>query len=106
MKKIILSGIALGVLLGSSAMAEDFQGSIKLGFFDSKSAGMNKVKISMIQAIEVAKKSVNGKVVKAKFDKEDGYLVYEIKIINTKGQEMEVYVDPVTAKVLESKKDD
>jgi len=106
MKKIILSTIALGVLLGSSAMAEDFQSSIKLGFFKSKSAGMDKVKISMIQAIEVAKKSVNGRVVKAKFDKEDGYLVYEIKIINTKGEEMEVYVDPVSAKVIESKKDD
>ena len=46
MKKIILSTIALGVLLGSSAMAEDFQSSIKLGFFKSKSAGMDKVKIS------------------------------------------------------------
>lgn len=106
MKKILLSTIALGILFGSSAIADDFKGSIKVGLFDSEKKAMHKVTVSMIQAIEAAKKSVNGQVVKAKLDEEDDYLVYEIKIIDKKGKEMEVLVDPVSAKVLKSKEDD
>ena len=106
MKKIILSTIVFGVLAGSAAVADDFIGSIKVGLFNSEKKAMHKVTVSMIQAIEAAKKSVDGQVVKAKLDEEDDYLVYEIKIIDKKGKEMEVLVDPVTANVLKSEEDD
>ena len=106
MKKILLSATVLGLLVGSSVVADDFKGSIKVGLFDSEKKAMHKVTVSMIQAIEAAKKAVDGQVVKAKLDEEDDYLVYKIKIIDKKGKEMEVLVDPVTANVLKSEEDD
>ncbi|WP_294951374.1 PepSY domain-containing protein [Sulfurovum sp.] len=106
MKKILLSSLVSGVLFSSSAMADDIISSIKVGLFESEKKAMHKVTVSMIQAIEAAKKSVNGQVVKAKLDEEDDYLVYKIKIIARNGKKMEVLVDPVTAKVLKSKDDD
>jgi len=106
MKKILLSAITLGVLLGSSAAADDYKGSIKVGLFGSEKKAMHKVTVSMIQAIEAAKKSIDGQVVKAKLDEEDDYLVYKIKIITKNAKEMEVLVDPVTAKILKSDEDD
>ena len=84
MKKILLSSIALGIFFGSSAIADDFKGSIKIGLFDSEKKAMHKVTVSMIQAIETKKKSVDGQVVKAKLDEEDDYLVYKIKVIDKK----------------------
>jgi len=105
MKKFILSGIALGVLLGSSAMAEDFIGSIKLGDSNSISTGMSKVTVSMQQAIKAAQKSVSGKVTKVELENEDDYLIYEVGMTNAKGQKIKVDVDPVSAKVLEVEKD-
>jgi uncharacterized membrane protein YkoI len=106
MNKLILSLIATGLLAGSSVMADDFKGYIKVGLFDSEKKAMHQVTVSMIQAIEAAKKSVDGQVTKAKLDEEDDYLVYEIKIRTKEGKEMEVLVDPVTAKVLKVDKDD
>ena len=106
MKKFLLSAIIISALAGSSAVADDFKGSIKIGLFGSEKKAMHKVTVSMIQAIEVAKKSVNGQVVKAKLDEEDDYLVYKIKIIDKKGKEMEVLVDPITANVLKNEEDD
>ena len=61
---------------------------------------MKKVKIDMIQAIQAAKKAVPGRVVKAKLEEEDGYLVYDLKIYTEKGEKVNVYVDPITAKIL------
>ena len=106
MKKILLSTIALGIFFGSSAIADDFKGSIKVGLFDSEKKAMHKVAVSMIQAIEAAKKSIPGQVIKAKLDEEDDYLVYKIKIISKDDKEMEVLVDPVSAKILKSEEDD
>jgi len=106
MRKLLLSTIVLGALFGSVAVADDFTGSIKIGLFDSEKKAMQKVTVSMIQAIEAAKKSIDGQVVKAKLDEEDDYLVYEIKIIANNGKEMKVLVDPITAKVLKSDEDD
>jgi uncharacterized membrane protein YkoI len=100
MKKILISGAVMAALFGTTAMAKDFTGSIKEGFFESDKTAMKKVKIDMIQAIQVAKKAVPGRVVKAKLEEEDGYLVYDLKIYTDKGQKVKVYVDPVTAKIL------
>jgi len=106
MKKLLLSTVVAGLLVGSSAVADDFKGSIRMGLFDSEKKAMHKVTVSMIQAIEAAKKSIDGQVVKAKLDEEDDYLVYEVKIIDKNGKKVEVLVDPVTAKILKSGKDD
>jgi predicted small secreted protein len=106
MKKFILLISVAAVLLPSSyLMAGDFTGSITIGFFESESKAMEQIKIPMIPAIQAAQIAVPGQVVKAKVDEEDSYLVYEIKILQSNGEEKEIYVDPVTGKILQIKED-
>lgn len=100
---LLLGGMSL---LTTAALANDIKGSIKIGFFESEHKAMQKVKVPMVQAIEVAKQNIAGQVIKAKLDEEDDYLVYEIKILKPNGGEKKVLIDPVTAKVLEIEKDD
>ena len=106
MKKLLFSTLLLSLLAGSNVCADDLKGSIKIGLFGSEKEAMHKVTVNMVQAIEAAKKTVEGRVVKAKLDEEDDYLVYEIEIIDKKDKETKVLVDPVTAKVLKSEEDD
>lgn len=105
MKKFLISAAVTAALFGTTAMAKDFSGSIKVGFFESEKTAMKKVKIDMVQAIQVAKKAVPGHVVKAKLEEEDGYLVYDLKIYTDKGEKVKVYIDPVSAKVLYKEED-
>lgn len=104
MKKIAILALGTLSIFTSLALADDIKSSIKMGFFESEKKAIKEVKISMIKAIKVAKSVVDGKVIKAELEKEDGYLVYEIKILTPKDDEEKVYIDPVTAKVL--KKED
>jgi uncharacterized membrane protein YkoI len=106
MKRYIVIAIGMLALAGTSVFADDFKGSIKMGFFESEHKAMKQVKVPMIQAIEAAKAVVSGQVVKAKLEEEDDYLVYEIKFITPKGDETKVLVDPVTSKVLKVEKED
>ena len=106
MKKIILSTLTLGVLLSTSAIAEDFKGSIEIGIFQSDDSKLSKVKIPMVKAIAIATNKVKGKVTKAELETEDGYFVYKIEIVSSKDKEIEVYIDPVTAKILKTEEDD
>lgn len=100
MKRLLASATMMAIFFCTAAIAKDFTGSIKVGFFESEKTAMKQVKIDMVQAIHAAKKAVPGRVVKAKLEEEDGYLVYDLKIYTDKGQKVKVYVDPVTAKIL------
>jgi uncharacterized membrane protein YkoI len=102
MKKIILSGVVLSALLGSYAMADSFDCSIKLGLFGSETKAMSKTKIDITQAVVAAKKVVEGRAIGAKLEEENGCLVYRVKIIDSKGNKHKVYIDPVNSKMLES----
>ncbi len=98
-RKAILTLLMLA-LFSSSALAKDFNGSIKMGWFGSETKAIKEAKITMIQALQSAQASVTGRVIKAKLEEEDGYLVYDIRIVTADGKKFKVYVDPVTAKVL------
>lgn len=94
-------------LMTTAVMADDdFEGSIKMSLFESEHKAMREVKISMINAIKAAKAKASGRVIKAKLDEEDHYLIYKIKLVSDKGEKTEVIVDPVSAKVLKIDKDD
>jgi uncharacterized membrane protein YkoI len=103
--KAILIPLSIGAF-AVTAMADDIKSSIEVGMFESTHKAMKEVKITMVKAIEVAKTKAAGRVVKAKLDEDDGYLIYEIKLIDSSGNDTEVKIDPVTAIVLDIDKDD
>ena len=63
---------------------------------------MKQAKVSLTQAMEKATQNVNGKVIKAGFDVDNGKSVYEIKV--AKGNEIhKVVVDSMTGKIISSR---
>jgi len=104
-KRIVVITVSMVLLTSTYLQAKDFTGSITIGIFESETKAMEQIKIPIIPAIQSAKKAVPGQVVKAKMDEEDGYLVYEVKILQSTGKEKKVFVDPVTGKVLKVKDD-
>lgn len=106
MKAQLVIAPALLTALVVSAIADDIKSSIKVGLFESEHKAYKEAKVPMIRAIEVAKTKAEGQVIKAKLQEEDGYLIYEIKIIDPKDHEREVIIDPVTEAILKVDKDD
>jgi len=71
----------------------------------SATAGANKPKLTAEQAKKIAADRVKGTVVKAKLDRDDGFLLYEIELRTDRG-EAEVDVDARTGKILSIDYDD
>ena len=65
----------------------------------------NKNIISQADAIAIAEKAVNGKVVEIEKDKDDGLIKYEVELKTDRG-EAEVEIDASTGKVLDVEWDD
>ena len=63
---------------------------------------MKNSKVSLAQAMEKATQNVNGKVIEAGFDVDNGKSVYEIKV--AKGNQIhKVVIDSMTGKVISSR---
>ncbi len=105
MKRIILSMLILSAMT-ASAMAGEWTGSLKIGFFQEETSMLDDVQITLVKAIQIAESQTEGTVTKAELDKEDGYVVYSIEFYNSDGKEREVIVDPVTGDILEKNKID
>ncbi|MCA9399551.1 MAG: PepSY domain-containing protein [Candidatus Omnitrophica bacterium] len=105
MKPIIMSALLLGIL-STSAFAGEWTGSIKIGLFQDETSLLDQVKVSMVDAVQIAEKALPGTVVKAELDKEDGYLVYSVELADKDGEEREAIIDPVIGSVLEKDKID
>lgn len=91
LKMLLMATVTVGALAltSQSAMA---------GMFDSDDFSKEQlatIKVSMTDAIAKAKAMQSGTVVKAKLEKEDGKLVYEIEFVDN-GKEMEVMVDALS----------
>lgn len=106
MKKVAIMVFVTVSLIAAQAISGDFKGSIKMGFGEKAQAvtSIEQVKISIEQAIEIAKKRVDGRVFEAELEKEYGYLVWDIDILDKNKEKHEIVVDPVTGDVLLSKK--
>ena len=63
----------------------------------------NLAKISIQDAISIAKKSVDGNVIEAALEIEDGYLLYEVEIVAEDRTRHEVLVDAGNGAVLKLK---
>lgn len=100
MKRIILSLLIL-LFMNAVVMADEIRGSIKIGIFQNETKFLNQLKITMVEAIQIAQKQLEGHVTDAEVDKEDGYLVYSIEVTSADGEEREVIIDPITGEVLE-----
>ena len=118
MKRIIKEMIFFTILIGLSmstslALADGddeipIKGSIAL-------TGQNKTndkakmaalaKVSKHQAEQIAIKSVPGKILSAKLENEDGFLVYEVKVRDSKHRTFEVLVDAGTGSILRNGED-
>ena len=67
-------------------------------------SAMKQSKMTLTQAIQKATQTVNGKVLEAEFDVDNGKSVYEIKVV--KGNEIhKVVVDSMTGKIISSRLD-
>lgn len=106
MNKRLLPAAFLMTGMTASAFADDINGTIRVEWFDSDRQALKEVKVPMIHAIEVASAKTEGLVTDAELEEEDGYLVYEIKILDANNNKTEVLVDPVTAGILKVEKDD
>ncbi len=104
-KRTVCASVAIVLLTSTYLLAKDITGTIKVGLFESETKTMHKIKVPIIPAIKAAKTAVSGQVMKAEIDEENGYLVYEVKILQATGKKKKVFVDPVTGKVLKVKDD-
>jgi len=100
MNKFVLAVSATMILVSTNVTAANITGSMKISSFGSEEKAVRSVKVPLIDAIQTAKKSVAGQVIKAEVDEDDGYLVYKIEILKSDGKKEKVYVDPGNGKIL------
>ena len=74
-------------------------------FGQDKAELLQDTKITLVEAVEKAMTSVQGKAVHAELEKEHGKTVYEIKIIDETGTTREIYVDAHSGDVVKIEKD-
>ncbi len=94
MRKALALLTALGTL-GAVALA----GSVYIGN-EPEHRHMDKAQIGLDRAREIALQQVQGKVLKAGLENENGYLVYGVEILKPDGTVANVKVDAGTGKVL------
>ncbi len=95
---IALGGTAVSAQQASPAGSIQIKNEEEAGF-----AGM--AKVSMDSAINAALKEVQGKVLRAELENENGYLVYGIEIAKTDHQIVDVKVDAGDGKILKVEND-
>ncbi len=94
MRKALAILTALGTA-GAVALA----GSIYIGN-ESEHKHMEKAQIGLDRAVSIALQQVQGKVLEAGLENENGYLVYGVEILKPDGTVADVKVDAGTGKVL------
>jgi uncharacterized membrane protein YkoI len=108
-KASIITGMVMAGLIalggtGISAEQANTAGSIQVK--NEEEAGFaSMAKVSMASAINAALKEVQGKVLRAELENENGYLVYGIEIAKTDHQIVEVKVDAGDGKILKVEND-
>jgi len=112
-----LIALSLGSILTGSCLAaqpgtnlEKFPTEVKTGSVklkdDSKQEIVSLAKITSSEAAAIAKKALPGTVVKTKLDDENDYLVWEVKLIDSKNQENKLMIDAGNGHILAVERDD
>lgn len=60
---------------------------------DDDAAMVGQTKLTSSEAAEIAIMALPGKVIETKLDNENGYLIWEVEIINGKGNETKLMID-------------
>jgi uncharacterized membrane protein YkoI len=71
--------------------------------FETNKELSDKARISMVEAIKAAEKSVQGKPVEVNMGKDEGRVVYKVEIIDANKKSHTVYVDAADGKIHEVK---
>jgi uncharacterized membrane protein YkoI len=87
----------------TSASADEVKGSIQVSRF-KKADYPNQAKVTMQEAIEAALKKSPGKAVEAELESEDGFLVYEVKVVGPDKKKTEIKVDAGNLAILNVEK--
>lgn len=74
-------------------------------FGEDKAELLKDTTITLVEAVEKASTSIQGKAVQAELEKEHGKTVYEVKIIDESGTTREIYVDAHSGDVVKIEKD-
>ena len=105
-KRVLLGFVLSCLALPSSVLyAMDIRnGSIKVREFH-KNEDSNLAKVTLQDAVAAATKTVPGKAIEAELESEDGFLVYEVKIVSPDKKVTEVLVDAGNSAILGTKKE-
>ena len=94
------------LIVGITLMGLTWGVSPAFGLFgQDKAELLQDTKITLVEAVEKATTSVQGKAVHAELEKEHGKTVYEVKIIDETGTTREIYVDAHSGDVVKIEKD-
>lgn len=74
-------------------------------FGEDKAELVNSAQLTLVEAVDKALGSVQGKVVSAEIEKEQDHTVFEVKVLDEAGTIREVYVDATSGNVLKIEKD-
>jgi uncharacterized membrane protein YkoI len=108
-KATIITGMVMAGLIalgGTAISAQQANPAGSIQIKDEEEAGFaGMAKVSMDSAINAALKEVQGKVLRAELENENGYLVYGIEIAKTGHQIVDVKVDAGNGKILKVEND-
>ena len=61
--------------------------------------------LSFEEILKAVRPNIEGEIIEAEFEQEDGIPVYEFKYIDTSGRVLKIYVDARTGKILKQETD-
>ncbi|MGD9852815.1 MAG: PepSY domain-containing protein [Nitrospirales bacterium] len=74
-------------------------------FGEDKADLLNHAKLTLVEAVDKALTSVQGKAVSAELEKEHEQTVFEVKILDGTGSIREIYVDANSGNIVKIEKD-
>jgi len=106
----IVIGAAVAVLLAAGGFAVSAQQQAKITGSIAVKGGNETAfpamaKVSLDEAIQAALKAVQGKVLKAELEDEDGSLVYGVEVVKADNSVMDVKIDAGNGKLLKIEQD-
>ena len=101
LNKVIAVTLISGGLIGTALVAQSDNKR------DAEDAiAINSASIPMDKAIEIALAAVSGKATEAELEVEDGKSIWEIEVLNTNQQMVEIEIDANSGEVLKQELDD
>ncbi|HEY6642057.1 PepSY domain-containing protein [Povalibacter sp.] len=95
-----LAGFVLGAIIAlgvSSSVADD---AVELDRDSIRQALKRGEALPLVRILAIAQQAVPGEVIEVELERDDGKLIYEIKVLTTKGRVREIEIDARTGSVL------